>query len=100
MSARKETGLMPSRLVHDPFTLMKEMTSELDRMFHERSWPSFRWPSFRTRRGTQSTWSPAIDVFERDDRLVTEAKMRKVEIQGAGRGREVRAVKTNLALNR
>lgn len=72
MSARKETSLMPSRLVHDPFTLMREMTSELDRMFREPSWPSLRWPSFRTRRGAESAWSPAIDVFEKDNRLVTK----------------------------
>jgi HSP20 family protein len=72
MAPRKETGLMPSRLVHDPFTLMREMTSELDRMFHESSWPSWRWPSLRTRRGAEQAWYPQIDVFEKDNRLVTK----------------------------
>jgi HSP20 family protein len=72
MAPRQETGLMPSRLVHDPFTLMREMTSDLDRMFHERSWPSWRWPSLRTRRETEQAWYPQIDVFEKDNRLVTK----------------------------
>lgn len=72
MAARKETGLMPSRLAHDPFTLMREMTSELDRMFHEPTWPSLRWPTLRTRRGAEEAWYPAIDVFEKDNRLVTK----------------------------
>jgi HSP20 family protein len=75
MATRKETGLMPSRLVHDPFTLMREMTSELDRMFHERSWPSLRWPSFRARQGAEQAWYPAIDVFEKDNRLVTRVDL-------------------------
>ena len=69
MAPRKETGLMPSRLVHDPFTLMREMTSDLDRIFHE---PSWRWPSLRMRRGAEQAWSPQIDVFEKDNRLVTK----------------------------
>jgi HSP20 family protein len=72
MAPRKDTSLMPSRLVHDPFTLMREMTAELDRMFHEPSWPSWRWPSWRTRRGAEQAWSPQIDVFEKDNRLVTK----------------------------
>jgi len=72
MAPRKETGLMPSRLVHDPFTLMREMTSDLDRMFHEPSWPLWRWPSLRTRRGAEQAWYPQIDVFEKDNRLVTK----------------------------
>jgi HSP20 family protein len=71
MAPRKETGLTPSRLVHDPFTLMREMTSELDRMFHESSWPSWRW-LLRTRRGAEQAWYPQIDVFEKDNRLVTK----------------------------
>ena len=72
MAPRKETGLMPSRLVHDPFALIREMTSDLDRMFHEPSWPSWRWPSLRPRREAEHAWYPQIDVFEKDNRLVTK----------------------------
>jgi HSP20 family protein len=69
---RRETGLMPGRLAQDPFTLMREMTAELERRFHEPTWPSLRWPSWRTRREAVEAWYPAIDVFEKDNRLVTK----------------------------
>jgi HSP20 family protein len=67
-----KTELTPGRLIRDPFALMREMTSELDRVFHEPSWPSRRWQSFRTRRQAESAWHPEIDVFEKDKRLVTK----------------------------
>jgi HSP20 family protein len=48
------------------------MTSELDRMFEESPWPTLRWPSFGLGAISEAaTWSPRIDVFERDQRLVT-----------------------------
>jgi HSP20 family protein len=68
--AKKETALAPSH--RDPFALMRQMTSELDRLFEESPWSSLRWPSLR--RGAISetaAWSPRIDVFEKDHRLVT-----------------------------
>jgi HSP20 family protein len=68
MAPRKETALVPSRLVRDPFALMRQMTSELDRMFDEPTWPSFR-----TRPIPEAVaWYPEIDVFEKDNRLVTK----------------------------
>jgi HSP20 family protein len=52
---------------------MRQMTSELDRMFDEPTWPSFRRPSFRTRPIPEAVaWYPEIDVFEKDNRLVTK----------------------------
>jgi HSP20 family protein len=41
-------------------------------VFDEPFWPSFRWPvkGFWTPRTT--AWSPEIDVFERDNRLITK----------------------------
>ena len=72
MAPKKETGLIPGRMMQDPFTLMREMASEFDRMFHEPSWPSLRWPSLRARRGAELAWFPQIDVFEKDNRLVTK----------------------------
>jgi HSP20 family protein len=47
------------------------MTSELDRMFED--WPSLRWPSFGAAIDTKA-W-PKIDVFERDNRLVTRVDL-------------------------
>lgn len=70
MAPQKE--LTPSRLVRDPFSLMREMTSEFDRIFHEPAWPSLRRPSFRTRTVPDAAWYPEIDVFEKDNQLVTK----------------------------
>ena len=70
MALKKETGLAPFR--SDPFAVMRQMTAEFDRMFKESPWPSFRWPSFRPGAISEAaTWSPRIDVFEKDHRLVT-----------------------------
>lgn len=70
MASRKDTAMEPSR--RDPFALMRRMTSELDRMFEESSWPTLRWPSFGPGAISEAaTWAPRIDVFEKDQRLVT-----------------------------
>ena len=68
MAPRKETSLAPRG---DPFTLLRQMTSELDRAFE--GWPSFRWPVFRTQPALEAAaWFPEIDVFEKDNRLITK----------------------------
>jgi HSP20 family protein len=70
MATQKQTALATIR---DPFTLMRQVTSELDRLFDEGGWPALRWPSFRTRPALEATnWFPEIDVFEKDGRLVTK----------------------------
>jgi HSP20 family protein len=51
---------------------MRQMTSELDRWFGEPARPFFRWPSLRRRAISEVGWYPEIDVFERDNRLVTK----------------------------
>jgi len=71
MAPKKETELVPSRLARDPFALMREMTSEFDRFFGEPTRPFFRWPSL-WKRAPEIGWYPEIDVFEKDDRLVTK----------------------------
>jgi HSP20 family protein len=63
----------PDLARRDPFTALRQMTSELDRMFERSAWPSFRWPLFEAWPGTEeATWFPEIDVFEKDNRLVTK----------------------------
>jgi HSP20 family protein len=52
-------------------SLLRQMTSELDRLFDEPAWPSFRWPTF-ARTFASTRWAPEIDVFEKDNRLVTK----------------------------
>jgi HSP20 family protein len=71
MAPKKETELVPKRLT-DPFALMRQMTSEFDRWFGEPARPFFRWPSLRRRAISEVGWYPEIDVFERDNRLVTK----------------------------
>jgi HSP20 family protein len=66
--AQKKTALAP----REPFTFLRQMTSDLDRMFETSGWPSFRWPLFRARSAEETaTWFPEIDVFEKGNRLVT-----------------------------
>ncbi|HET7697995.1 MAG TPA: Hsp20/alpha crystallin family protein [Vicinamibacterales bacterium] len=65
----KRTALVP----RDPFALLTQMTSDLDRMFESSGWPSFRLPLLPARSGADAaTWFPEIDVFEKDNRLVTK----------------------------
>jgi HSP20 family protein len=71
MAEKKQGTLVPTRSSHDPFALLRKMTSELDRAFED--WPSLRWPSFGVT--PQFGWSPKIDVFERDNRLVTRVDL-------------------------
>ena len=75
MLTKRQTALTPGGS-RDPFSLVRQMTSELDRMFEESAWPSFRWPVFRTRRASETAaWFPEIDVFEKDNRLVTKVDL-------------------------
>ena len=64
--AKKETTLIPKRA--DPFALLR---ADFDRFFTEPGWPAFRWPTFRFGRDEEATWNPQVDVFQRDNRLVT-----------------------------
>ena len=68
MAISKATPPAPAR--REPFGLLRQMTSELDRVFDEPFFASFRWPAGAF--GARSTsWSPDIDVFEKDNCLVT-----------------------------
>jgi HSP20 family protein len=76
MTTKKETGLTRQAVARDPFALLRQMTSEFDRFFEERAWPSFRWPAFRTKAIAEGAkWFPEIDVFEKDNRLVTKVDL-------------------------
>lgn len=67
--ASKKTALAP----RDPLALLRQMTSGFDRMFETPGWPSFGVPLVRARPAPEEvTWFPEIDVFEKDNRLVTK----------------------------
>lgn len=69
MFRNKETAL--ARAGRDPFDLFRLMTTDFDRLFDQAAWPSWR-----TQRFTDAaTWNPRIDVFEKDNRLVTKVDL-------------------------
>ena len=77
----KRNALAP----RDPFTLLRQMTTDFNRMFETSEWPSFHWPLLRARPSADTaTWFPEIDVFEKNDRLVTKIDlpgMKKEEVR-------------------
>ena len=74
MFGRKE--LAPIRDTGDPFALLRKMTAELDRTFDDPFWPSFRFPVFRGFTPLDGvTWMPKVDLFEKDNRLVTRVDL-------------------------
>jgi HSP20 family protein len=74
MFEKKQSTFLPARGTRDPFAMLRQMTSELDRAFED--WPSLRWPSMSfLAMPDKAAWSPRIDVFERDNRLVTRVDL-------------------------
>lgn len=59
----------------DRFSLLRQMTSELDRMLEAPSWPLLGWPALGAARVNGAAWSPGIDVFEKDNRLITKVDL-------------------------
>jgi len=70
MAISKATPGAPARIGREPFGFLRQMTSELDRVFDEPFVTSFRFPA-RTFGARSTSWSPDIDVFEKEKRLVT-----------------------------
>ena len=74
MLEKKVSSLASATGARNPFTLLHQMATELDRVFDD--WPSWRLPSWET--GAMPAgiaWSPKIDLFERDDRLVARVDL-------------------------
>ena len=81
MAMSKATPPAPAR--REPFGLLRQMTSELDRVFDEPFFASFHWPP-RAFGAKEPAWSPDIDVFEKDNYLVTRIDlpgMKKEEVK-------------------
>ena len=70
MTSKKEPALIRKGNPRDPLTVLHHMTTEFERMFGKPGWP-FRWPLFALRPFEGAAWAPEIDVFEKDNRLVT-----------------------------
>lgn len=81
MAITKAPSQTPAR--REPFGLLRQMTSELDRMFDEPFFAAFPWPP-RVLAAKDPTWSPDIDVFEKDNCLITRIDlpgMKKEEVK-------------------
>jgi HSP20 family protein len=78
MAAENETRVAKRVQARDPFALLRQMRSDLDRWFDEPIRSMWRWPS--RPEAAETSWSPTIDVFEKDNRLIT-----KVDLPGLKR---------------
>lgn len=70
----RRADAIATRVARDPFALLRQMTTELDRAFDQ---PFFglRWPASGTLDITAANWAPRVDVFERNGRLVTKVDL-------------------------
>jgi len=59
--------------MQDPFALLRQMTSELDRVFDD--WQLFRGPALIGKESDAAAWSPRIDVMEKNNRMVTRVDL-------------------------
>jgi HSP20 family protein len=75
MLMKKETAVARKGAPRDPFGMLREMTTEMDRFFDEAGWPTFRWPALRRPTFEAGSFTPSIDVFEKDNRLVTRVDL-------------------------
>ena len=77
MAENKNIARATPRTGNDPFGLLRQWTSELDRAFDDPLWPRFGlMPAFRTFAVPSTTgWSPRVDVFEKDNRLITKVDL-------------------------
>ena len=72
----KQDKALAAAVKRDPFALLRQMTSEFDRFFDEPFGVAFKWPSLRAFSGQEgANWVPSVDVFEKDNRLVTKVDL-------------------------
>jgi HSP20 family protein len=69
-----EKKSLVSRRRQEPLNLIRQMTSELDRMFDE-PWTLLRWPSAAVASPDAPIWAPKVDVVTKDNTLVTRVDL-------------------------
>jgi HSP20 family protein len=75
MAEKRMTSLATTGY-RDPFSILRQMTAELDRAFTEPFWPARHWPAFDSpQHGETIGWSPRVDVFEREGCMVTRVDL-------------------------
>lgn len=76
MLTKRDVAVARKGAPRDAFTMLRDMTSELDRVFEEGGWPTLRWPFLRTKPAfEEAMFTPAIDVFVKDNRLFTRVDL-------------------------
>ena len=73
--SKKEIAVRPAPYLRDPFALMRQMTGELDRLFEGFPFGTFAPPALRAPLAEGLEWMPQIEVFEKDNRLVTKVDL-------------------------
>jgi HSP20 family protein len=58
----------------EPLNMLRQMTSEIDRMFDE-PWTMFRWPSAAMASPDAPIWAPKVDVVKKDHMLITRVDL-------------------------
>ncbi len=71
MSPKQETSLATGG-GHDSFAMLRAMSSELERVFDRPFMSALHWPALKV---DAPTWTPKIDVFERDKHLVAKVDL-------------------------
>ena len=71
MASKPQNELV--KATQDPFAVLRQLTSELDKVFDE--WPTFRWPASTATLASEEAWSPTIEVFEENNRLITRVDL-------------------------
>jgi len=62
------------RRPQEPLGLLRQMASELDRMFDE-PWTMFRWPADALTAPDGVIWAPKVDIVTKDNTLVTRVDL-------------------------
>jgi HSP20 family protein len=83
MRTKKHTNAVQAPAVRDPFELMERMFADVDRRWADTAWP-FRRPAFRAKEATDAAWYPEIDVFEKENRLVTKVDLPGLKKEDVG----------------
>ena len=63
--------MLMKRVKNDPFTLLRQMVADVDRIFAAPPWPDPVGKRPEIEAPAMINWVPGIDVFEKDGRLVT-----------------------------
>jgi HSP20 family protein len=69
-----EKKSLARRRSQEPFGVLRQMTSELDRMFDE-PWSLFRWPAADLASPDVPFWAPKVDVLTKDGTLLTRVDL-------------------------